>query len=1143
MAVNPHIAAETVLLSTGHGHSTLQNKEIFIVAGDTFDEYIWNFVKVYFAGVGIKPGIVKNVSTSTEGSEILSYDAGGDARWTITLSNDLTATKSIVAGAKIIDYLPDELIYKPGSTEVKRIPPNTNNPNELLKNIEPVIEGNKLIWETNEPINPNVKYEISFITDIKTNVVGTFHNYTNLIPIDEDFFSIEDVKEGKFIEGREVSFDDDTTLRRVRALKEINIFGSYFVESMQTITNAKGESVTSKDTARGIEFGKVNIMPGETIKYTLQLENRATTSVGNIVLINVFPHIGDTGVQITTKPRNSKWAPIIKGEPTVTYTVGGSSLRLDDSSQIKVDYSSKLAYELNNSDWMGKGSGWVKDFSNSNSFRVNLGENFVLTPNSQVTVTFEMTTPDELLVGGDVSWNSFAYSYYPSHITNFDPTQRRLLETFAVGARTQSGSLYIEKHIPGNENLAVNDTFTFYLSSVEKDISGNSIRLYEEDTLKGKARFNNIVPGDYELSEMHHQDYTLVGFSDSNGVPFDDLYPIITIAEDTSNGNILTKYAENEYDPRNGNLSIVKKVEDESGNVILSTDEFEFRLYWIDLDKKGHLVNEGETVNGKLLFSNIQIGDYELRELNKDGYEYLYKTVTVGADEMVTDVFQIEDGKTTDVTVVNMKLDTTGRIVLVKEFANGHIPVADASGLFPEFTFEITGPSYPDGKEYKFGSNGTYRLDIDDLIFGVYDVIEIVSVDKMPKDYKLNDITISSSDGDVTNSTAHVTVGSIKSGKIPTVTVTNSFDNSATGKVKVSKYFSGKPNIHTNSFDFLIKRTDIKTIDIPVSLNIANRYSAEYDLLLGEYTIEEVTDNLRPEYSFEKLTVDGVDYSINSGSFSVTQTLPSVGIDIGFTNNYTPLATNQTVVISKKFTGDTITSSKSFDFIIKNTDKSLVERYVTLSKLNNYTQSFDLPSANYTIEEVISSLTEGYSFEKITIDGVDYYNNIKSFFVSNNKPLIDIVIDVTNNFKVIEPGRPEPIRPEPVKPEPTKPEPTKPEPARPEPANPEIPKEDIATSEPDIYKAIDVNGEPTKYVTPFTSGEAPENPDDIRLIEVIEELEVNMENSSSSQNTSKVNPKTGDSNKLNLLLISIMILCALFEIKNHFNNKMKSKLN
>ncbi|MGL4800048.1 MAG: SdrD B-like domain-containing protein, partial [Cellulosilyticaceae bacterium] len=62
---------------------------------------------------------------------------------------------------------------------------------------------------------------------------------------------------------------------------------------------------------------------GDTLFYQLNLTNNGDTNIMSVEMVNIMPHVGDTGVILTATPRNSQFAiyPIQFGDPTLTPVV------------------------------------------------------------------------------------------------------------------------------------------------------------------------------------------------------------------------------------------------------------------------------------------------------------------------------------------------------------------------------------------------------------------------------------------------------------------------------------------------------------------------------------------------------------------------------------------------------------------------------------------------------------------------------------------------------------------------------------------------------------------------------------------------------------------------------------------------------
>lgn len=143
------------------------------------------------------------------------------------------------------------------------------------------------------------------------------------------------------------------------------------------------------------------ITPGGIFEYRLDLRNMGNVSTTNIEIIDILPHLGDTGV-IDLSLRNSQWKAtliepvVVPPGVTVFYSVESNPCR----PQL-VPTGPPGCTPPN----------WTNippvDLADVQALRFDLGS-FVLTPLSSFEIIWRMRAPTDVRFG-EVSWNSFGY--------------------------------------------------------------------------------------------------------------------------------------------------------------------------------------------------------------------------------------------------------------------------------------------------------------------------------------------------------------------------------------------------------------------------------------------------------------------------------------------------------------------------------------------------------------------------------------------------------------------------------------------------------------------------------------------------------------------------------------------------------------
>jgi uncharacterized repeat protein (TIGR01451 family) len=173
-------------------------------------------------------------------------------------------------------------------------------------------------------------------------------------------------------------------------------------ESVNVATIA--QLVASKAVRGTCDAGPVSIsagtLAGGAVDYHLQVQNVGTVPMQNLVLIDVLPFVGDTGVR-DTNPRGSLWTPLLAAPivpppgTVVSYSTSGNPCRGEvGGPTVGCDPP-----------------GWTtvppEPITSVRAFKVELG-NLVLAPFDLLELTVSMVAPGDV-PPGDPAFNSFAY--------------------------------------------------------------------------------------------------------------------------------------------------------------------------------------------------------------------------------------------------------------------------------------------------------------------------------------------------------------------------------------------------------------------------------------------------------------------------------------------------------------------------------------------------------------------------------------------------------------------------------------------------------------------------------------------------------------------------------------------------------------
>ncbi|HEV7767639.1 MAG TPA: GEVED domain-containing protein [Thermoanaerobaculia bacterium] len=162
--------------------------------------------------------------------------------------------------------------------------------------------------------------------------------------------------------------------------------------------------VSSKTIQGNCDGGAVSIsagtLTGGGIEYHLRVQNLGTVPMQNLVIIDILPFVGDTGVR-DTNPRGSQWSPLL-GAPIVPPS--GTTLYYSTSGNPCRGEVGGPTTGCDPANWTTSAP---TPISSVRSFKLEFGDR-VVTPYDFAEFTFVMTTPGDVPPAA-VAYNSFAY--------------------------------------------------------------------------------------------------------------------------------------------------------------------------------------------------------------------------------------------------------------------------------------------------------------------------------------------------------------------------------------------------------------------------------------------------------------------------------------------------------------------------------------------------------------------------------------------------------------------------------------------------------------------------------------------------------------------------------------------------------------
>lgn len=281
----------------------------------------------------------------------------------------------------------------------------------------------------------------------------TYTNTAQFLPTDKDvkvFYS--NVLHGEIIreDGVDIGVKDTDT---VFAQGE---YGSFSWKSIQDATD-ENDIAYGYNTSNNYIYVDYDGEEGNRdVIYTNNIENTSSKNYDNIVVTDMMPYKGDTGV-INQENRNSDFSVYFTGIQKITITDVNGNTRVVDSNDYSILFSTKTSFE--DGDVNGTISdNWHEtyDSASDKTFRIVFSSNVVLAPNETLSIQYGGQV-SENANPGEIAWNNFSYSYKSG-------VRELTAEPPKVGVKIKTAP-YIKKVVvdgSGNELAADKDvTFEF----------------------------------------------------------------------------------------------------------------------------------------------------------------------------------------------------------------------------------------------------------------------------------------------------------------------------------------------------------------------------------------------------------------------------------------------------------------------------------------------------------------------------------------------------------------------------------------------------------------------------------------------------------------------------------------------------------
>ncbi|MFQ5629737.1 MAG: hypothetical protein ACE5I1_13315, partial [bacterium] len=337
-----------------------------------------------------RPQVTKEVvSTGT-------YLPGSTITYRIRVRNYGTATKEL-ENPVLMDLLPTGLVYVDGSWSYDASGTGLASP--LFEKIDNYNNTGKTLlrWKWSgasaAKLQVNTAIYVNYNVTIKQGTLfGTLANPA-YIAIDTGTFNYV---QGTVTDTNDLDGDGNTSEKIAKHTASVFIQGVAALESFKWI---KGQLDSSY-----MRYPKIGLtMPGGTANYRLVISNPGNVPIKNMVVIDILPYVGDTGV-LTSSGRKSKWRPNLIG--AVTAPQGVSVYYSAQSNPCRKEILASGPAGCKAANWTVTPP---KDITSVYALKFDFS-NVILNPLDSLVLSWPMRAPVGAPENGEVAWNSFAYT-------------------------------------------------------------------------------------------------------------------------------------------------------------------------------------------------------------------------------------------------------------------------------------------------------------------------------------------------------------------------------------------------------------------------------------------------------------------------------------------------------------------------------------------------------------------------------------------------------------------------------------------------------------------------------------------------------------------------------------------------------------
>jgi uncharacterized repeat protein (TIGR01451 family) len=253
------------------------------------------------------------------------YSPGFTYAYTVTLSNASQAQLPL-ENPMIADLVPPEFTYVPGSWAFVASQSPAFAPAPAFEEVAGFgpDAGTLLRWRWQGPtaysLQPGAKLVVTYKVQVKPGTLaGTYVNRAALVdwtaPADPDDSERDNrtillcTGDSLFVDDLDMDGDGNVTEQSCQSRVSAVIPIVAEMSSEKFVRGALDCTTYGTAACEDGDYNKLGLtVPGGPVDYRLFITNTGNITVTNIVVIDIFPHVGDTGVK-DLRPRGSQWRP------------------------------------------------------------------------------------------------------------------------------------------------------------------------------------------------------------------------------------------------------------------------------------------------------------------------------------------------------------------------------------------------------------------------------------------------------------------------------------------------------------------------------------------------------------------------------------------------------------------------------------------------------------------------------------------------------------------------------------------------------------------------------------------------------------------------------------------------------------------